>query len=145
MNDSIALFPGSFNPFTIGHLDIVERALKMFRKIIIVVGVNIEKGEDNSSSVLKIREIFKNNPNVTVMNHAGLTADLVKKMNATCIIRGVRSAADFEYEKTLADTNLEVLGVDTVLIPCRPSLSFISSSMIRELNHFHVNTSKFIP
>ncbi|MDE7381267.1 MAG: pantetheine-phosphate adenylyltransferase [Muribaculaceae bacterium] len=156
MNSSIAIFPGSFNPFTTGHLDIVERALKIFDKVIVAVGINIEKQQISPidsdpedfnvpQNVKEIELLFENYSRVEVMTYYGLTADLVKRTGATCIIRGIRNSADFEYEKKLSDVNLEVLGVETLLFPCRPSLSFVSSSMIRELKHFNINPGNWIP
>lgn len=142
-----AFYAGSFDPFTIGHLSIARRALHMFGELIIGVGYN--KAKQSSSSVeqriLNIQSLFKSTPGVTVFGYDGLTAEVAKENGAGVLVRGVRNAFDFEKEKELADINLEVFKIPTVMIPAEPSLSFISSSMIRELHHFGVDTKEFIP
>ena len=141
-----ALYPGSFNPFTRGHLDIVARALHMFDRIVVCIGVNISKPESVASAEERCRylsEIFEGYP-VSVTMSAGLTAEVVAESEACCIVRGVRGVADFEYERTLADTNLTLFGVDTLLLSARPELAIVSSSMIRELQHFGVDVSAYM-
>lgn len=146
-----ALFPGTFNPFTIGHADIAERALKLFDRLVIAIGYNEHKADADSAAAMagqrvnEIRRIFADRPEVEVTAYSGLTASLVRETGACCIVRGVRSCTDFDYEKNIADVNLEVLGVDTIFIPCRPELAHISSSMIRELSHNGHDISRFLP
>jgi pantetheine-phosphate adenylyltransferase len=142
-----ALFPGTFNPFTVGHQSIVERALKMFDKIIIAVGYNENKAESESAAsdrVKAIAEVFAGNPKVEVCSYSTLTAKFAAEKGATVLLRGVRSIADFEYERTLADTNRMIASLETVLLYTLPEHSAISSSMVRELNHFGYDTSSFI-
>lgn len=155
-----ALFPGSFNPFTIGHVDIVKRALDIFDNVIVAVGYNENKGYvqpressmnnapsvnvEIESRISQIRRSLANNPRVRVAAYTGLTADYAKSVGACCLIRGLRSCSDFDYEKNIADTNLEELGIDTMFFPCRPKLAYISSSMVRELAHNGFDTSHLI-
>lgn len=147
MKERIAVFPGSFNPFTLGHADIVERALKLFDSIIIAVGYNENKRDSSSVSekVEAISRIYSDNPGVTVESYTGLTVDLVKRTGADCIIRGVRSTSDFEYERTLSDINRRIADIETLLIPCSPELGYISSSMVRELSHNGYDVEPFLP
>lgn len=140
-------YAGSFDPFTIGHLSIAKRALEIFGSLIIGVGYNESKRSERSveERVRKIQNIFADNPDVRVIAYTGLTAETAKEQGAGVLIRGVRNASDFDKEKELADINLEVFGVPTIMLPASPSLSYISSSMVRELNHFRQDTSKFLP
>lgn len=141
------VFAGSFNPFTIGHADIVSRALKIFDEVIIAIGVNEHKQSDSEreNSANDIRLLYASDERVKVAIYHGLTADFAKSAGACCMIRGVRSAADYDYEKNLADINLEILGIDTLLMPCRPNLSHISSSAVRELKHNGYDINQFLP
>lgn len=141
-----ALYPGSFNPFTKGHLDIVARGLRLFDRIVICVGVNISKPESIESAgriCAHLTSLFEGYP-VSVVTNAGLTADMVRREEACCIIRGVRSGVDYEYEKGMSDTNMAIAGVETVMLCARPELSSVSSSMVRELTHFGYDVSSFI-
>jgi len=143
---NIAIFPGTFNPFTIGHASIVQRGLTIFSKVIIAVGVNICKPEEeNSARVQDVQKLYENDSRVEVVSHCGLTADLVREKGACAIIRGVRSSTDFEYERTLADVNRRLCGVETVLLYALPEMECISSSMVRELQHFGADISQFLP
>lgn len=141
-----AFYAGSFDPFTIGHLDIALRALEMFDELIIGIGVN--KFKHNELSIEKrlrlIKKLFVEKPEVTVFAYDGLTAEVAKENGADVLVRGVRNVIDFEKEKELADINLEVFNMQTVMIPSSPSLSYISSSMVRELKHFGCDASRFI-
>lgn len=130
-----AVFPGTFNPFTIGHRSIVERALAVFDRVVIAIGYNEHKSDigDLRAKEDKIREAFSSNPAVEVASYSGLTADFVRSIGACAILRGVRNITDFEYERNLADVNKKILGVETVLMISLPDYSFISSSMVREL------------
>lgn len=143
----VALFPGSFNPFTIGHESIVRRALTLCDRLLIAVGYNRDKGvsADVEKRVETIRRIFESEPRVDVAAYSGLTVDFARETGATFMIRGVRSSTDFEYELNLADINREISGLETVLLPATPALGFVSSSMVRELDANGYDTSRFIP
>ncbi|MDE6338347.1 MAG: pantetheine-phosphate adenylyltransferase [Muribaculaceae bacterium] len=142
----IAVFPGTFDPFTIGHRSIVERGLGIFDHIIIAVGYNIHKtsAEDIDEKVKSIKAQFKDNDAVTVRPYSSLTADFVKQTGACTILRGVRSVTDFEYERNLADVNKKILGVETVFLTSLPEYSYISSSVVRELQAFGHDVSELI-
>ena len=141
-----ALYAGSFDPFTIGHLDIACRALKIFDELVIGIGYNESKQGELSAEerLTAIKRVFAGNPAVTVATYQGLTADFAKNVGADVLIRGVRNGTEFEKEKELADINLAVSKLTTVMIPSRPELSFISSSMVRELSHNGYDVSGFI-
>lgn len=142
-----AFFAGSFNPFTIGHESIVNRALTLFDRIVIGIGFNAEKGltPDVEERCAEIRSYFADRPEVEVKIYAGLTAEEARRSNCSHLLRSVRSASDFEYEKNLANANRNIFGIDTFILYAEPEMSFISSSLIRELNRYGVDTSKFIP
>lgn len=148
-----ALFAGSFNPFTLGHLRIVERGLEVADRVIVAVGYNINKGkpDDMDARLSKIKAAIAhlNKPSeperVEVMSYPGLTADFARKTGADFLLRGIRSALDFEYEKNLADVNLKVLGIDTVLLLSEPEYGYISSSTVRELEANGFDTSSLLP
>ena len=145
----IALFPGSFNPFTIGHKSIIDRALPLFDRIIIAVGVNVEKTPAQSDELAvrlrTIARIYEEEPGVEVYSYEGLTADFAAEMGASYLLRGVRSLHDFEYERTLADVNRRVSGLETVLMYALPEYESISSSVVRELQSYGVDVSEFLP
>lgn len=144
----IAIFPGSFNPFTIGHKSVVDRALPLFDRIIIAIGYNEAKEADTASLPERIRAIaslYADEPAVEVFSYEGLTVDFAREMGARWILRGVRSVKDFEYESTLADVNRRISGIETLLLFTLPEHSAISSSMVRELTHFGVDTTPFLP
>ena len=145
--ETVALFAGSFDPFTIGHLSVLERALPLFDRIIVVVGVNEAKpgATPAADRVAAIERITASMPGVSVTAWSGLTADLARREGARYMIRGVRSAADFEYENTLATINRTIAGIETVLIPTLPQHAAISSSVVRELQHFGHDASQFLP
>lgn len=142
-----AIFPGSFNPFTIGHLDILARGLRIFDKVYLAVGYNESKGghETGASIACNLRELLAGCPRVEVTCYSGLTVDEARRLGACVILRGVRNAADVEYERSLADINWRIAGIDTVILPCRPELGMVSSSMVRELMHFGYDVSEFLP
>jgi len=145
-----ALFTGTFNPFTIGHADIVERALKIFDRIVIGIGYNPDKGSFMSAEieerVAKIRKVYENDPRVIVEAYSDLTVDLAERHNAIAIVKGVRSIKDYEYERDQADFNkLLSNGLDTILFYSRPELAALSSSMVRTLEMFGKDVSRFIP
>lgn len=145
----IAIFPGSFNPFTIGHQSIVERALPLFDRIVIAIGYNAEKnnGEpaDLPGRIRAIARLYAEEPAVEVHSYEGLTVDFAEKMGARWILRGVRSVKDFEYESQIADINRRIAGLETVLMFTLPEHASISSSIVRELVDYGVDVSEFLP
>lgn len=141
------LFPGSFDPFTIGHKWVVDKALTIADRVVIAIGINENKTRTFSIEDVEtmIQKVYAQNPQVEVVTYKGLTIDIAKEVEADAIVRGVRSTIDFEYEKSIADINRELSGIETILLFTHPTLSHISSSMVRELNHFGYNISKYIP
>ena len=141
------LFPGSFDPFTIGHKWVVDKALTIADRVVIAIGINENKTRTFSIEDVEkmIQKVYAQNPQVEVVTYKGLTIDIAKEVEADAIVRGVRSTIDFEYEKSIADTNRELSGIETILLFTHPTLSHISSSMVRELNHLGYNISKYIP
>ena len=143
-----AIFPGSFDPFTIGHLDIIQRALPLFDTIIVAIGNNREKSCMFSleERLDNIRKVFKTNPHIEVVTYSGLTTDLCREKGAGFILRGVRTPSDYEYERNIADINRTIApDIETVLLFADPSLSVISSSMVRELNAFGKDITPYLP
>lgn len=140
------LFPGSFDPFTTGHADLVDRALKLADSVVIAVGVNEKKKYTFSAAqrVDAISRYYKDEPRVSVVSYTDLTVDVVKRNEADAILRGVRSMADFESERTMADVNYTLAGVETVLLCCRQDLQHVSSSLVRELMAFGKSTEGLV-
>ena len=145
--EKIALFAGTFAPYTVGHHSIATRALAMFDKIIIAVGHNSKKDStgDVAERVKSIARTYADEPRIEVAAYEGLTADFAKERGACCLLRGVRSVKDFEYERDLADLNREISGLETVILPCEPQYAAISSSAERELMSYGKDVSKFLP
>ncbi len=141
------LFVGSFDPFTIGHDSIVRRALPLFDHIIIGVGVNERKKYMLSAEerVRRIKRLYADEPKIEVRAYSDLTIDFARREQATYIIKGIRSVKDFEYEREQADVNRLLSGVETIFLYAEPQLSSISSSMVRELQHFGRDISEFLP
>lgn len=140
------IYAGSFNPFTTGHASIVARALTLFDRVIIAIGVNIAKpGEDAERRREHIAALYAGEKRVEVVVWKGLAVELARRYDARWLIRGVRSAADFEAERNMADANRAIGGIDTLLLPALPELGFVSSSMVRELERFGADTSPFLP
>lgn len=141
-----ALFAGSFDPFTIGHASIVERALPIFDEIIIGVGYNERKpGEWTPlERVEAIAAYYCDVPLVSVAAYTGLTAEYAKEAGADVLLRAVRTVQDFEYERNLAEANRAVFGIDTVILYSDPQYAFVSSSLVRELIHNGFDAKKFI-
>lgn len=141
------LFPGSFDPFTLGHADLVARGLQMFDTLVIVVGYNMHKlgWIAVDERVRALQTYYKDEPRVTVVKHDGLTTMLAQQLGARHILRGVRSVQDYEYEMQMADVNHNLTGVETVLLPARPQLSSVSSSVVRELAHFGQQWKQLLP
>ena len=141
------LFPGSFDPFTLGHADVGKRALGIFDEIVIAVGYNENKTGwmPVEERVNSIRKLYADEPHVIVESYTGLTVDYAKERGITTIIRGVRTTADFEFEMQLADVNRQLTGIETVLLPASPQLASLTSSVVRELAHFGRDISPFLP
>lgn len=142
-----ALFPGSFDPFTIGHQDIVERGIKIFDEIVIGLGINSEKqymfSLDQRLSFIKA--CFVNEPRIRVETYKGLTIDFCRDIEADFILRGVRNNGDFEFEKAIARTNRKLSEIETVFLLTSAQTSYISSSIVRELIRNKGDYSIFIP
>ena len=144
----IAIFPGSFSPFTIGHKSIVDRALPLFDKIVISIGINSEKPQYFSidKRMQWIKDVYNNNPKIDVKQYKGLTVDFCKKENANYILRGLRDSHDFKFEKNIAHMNKELNpNIETLFIITPPEISHISSSIIRDIIKNGGDVSKFIP
>lgn len=143
-----ALFAGSFNPFTLGHKSIVDRALgSIADEVIIAVGVNYNKPEaqDIENRLENIRRIYNNDERVSVISYEGLTTDLAIRMDASFLLRGVRSVKDFEYERDIAEVNRRLTGIETVLMFTESELSHVSSSIVRELRYYGKDVSSYLP
>jgi pantetheine-phosphate adenylyltransferase len=142
------IFVGSFNPFTIGHDSIVRRALPLFDRLVIgVVGDNVHKPDLPSAEerMQAIHDVYADEPRVEVKPYHGLAMDFAKTEGAQYIVKGVRSVSDFEYEQWQADFNRKLGGIETILFYTEPELASVSSSAIRELAHFGVDMSPYIP
>ncbi len=142
-----ALFAGSFDPYTIGHHSLVERALQMFDKVVIAVGCNSEKGgcATVDERVAEIAGYYDGNNRVEVRSYSGLTMDFAREVGADVLLRGVRNVKDFEYERELADVNKQLGGIDTVLLVSEPGYSSVSSSVVRELIRYGKDVSGLLP
>ena len=139
---------GSFNPFTIGHDSIVRRALPLFDRLVIgVVGDNVHKPDMPKAEerMQAIKELYADDPRIEVKVYNGLAMDFAKAENAQFIVKGVRTASDFEYEQWQADFNRRLGGIETILLYTEPELASVSSSAVRELQHFGVDVSAYIP
>lgn len=142
-----AIFPGTFDPFTIGHESIVRRALTFIDEVIIAIGINeqkhslfpVEKREQ------MIRDYYKDEPRVKVMSYSNLTVDFAHEVGANVIIRGIRTVKDFEYEETISDINRKLTGIETILLFTEPELASVSSSIVRELMKYGKDITQFLP
>ena len=141
------IFTGSFDPFTVGHDDILRRALPLFSRIVIGVGVNERKQYMQSADerCAAIRSIYEGEEKIEVKAYSDLTVDFARREGAAYIIKGVRSVKDFEYEREQADINRQLSGVETLLLYSDPRYSSVSSSMVRELIHFGQDVSRYLP
>lgn len=141
------MYAGSFDPFTRGHADIVNRGLALFDKVIIAIGVNEGKRCLFSSEQRQkqIRYFYRCEPRIEVMTYDGLTVDFAQEQGVRFLLRGVRSSTDMEYERTLADLNRHIASMETVLLPASQQLTHISSTVVRELLHFGGDVSSFLP
>lgn len=143
----IAIFPGTFDPFTIGHDNIVNRALKMFDEVVIAIGFNSNKRTffTVDQRVRMIKKYYKTDKRVRVEAYDILTVDFAEQIGADHIIRGIRTVADMEYERTISDINLKISGIDTLLLFTLPELTSVSSSICRELLRFGKDISMMLP
>jgi len=130
-----AIFPGSFDPITLGHYDIIKRSIPLFDEIVVAIGVNAEKKYMFSLEERKrfIEEAFADEPSISVVVYEGLTIDLCKKLKANFILRGLRNPADFEFEKAIAHTNRRLSKIETVFLLTASKTSYISSSIVRDV------------
>lgn len=142
-----AIFPGSFDPFTLGHHSIVKRTLAFMDEVIVGIGVN--EGKQCLLPVEKrvemIRKLYADEPRVKVMAYSGLTVYFAQEQGAQFIVRGIRSVKDFEYEEGIADINKKLNGIETVFLFSEPELASVSSSVVRELLHYGKDISMFLP
>ena len=145
----VALFPGSFDPFTKGHEDIVLRGLELFDEIVIAIGYNSNKSVryfEINYMIDRIRHTFKNHPNIRVEQFSELTAEFAKKNGATFLLRGLRNTTDFEYENSIAQINKELYReLESVFLITSPQFAWISSSIIREVHKYKGDITKFLP
>lgn len=142
-----AIFPGTFDPFTVGHRSLVDRALTLVDEIVISIGVNLTKKTYFSleERVASIEQLYRNEPRVQVMLYDSLTVDFAKRIDARFILRGIRTMSDFEYEKHMADVNRELTGIETFILFTEPEYTHISSSIVRELLQYGKDISRFVP
>jgi pantetheine-phosphate adenylyltransferase len=142
-----AIFPGSFDPITLGHQDIINRALPLFDEIVIAIGVNADKKYMFSLEDRKrfIEKTFQNEPKISVITYEGLTIDLCHKINANFILRGLRNPADFEFEKAIAHTNRRLSKIETVFLLTAAKTSYISSSIVRDVIRNHGEYELLVP
>lgn len=146
--EKVVVFPGSFDPITIGHVDIIERASLLFDKVVVAAGQNSKKTYlfTHEERVHFIKTTFVDNPKVQAGAFSGLTVNYCKSIGVNFLIRGVRSTADFDFEKTIAQLNQSLNSeIDTVLLICKPELSHISSSIVREILVNKGNVAQFVP
>lgn len=143
----MALFTGTFDPFTVGHASVVSRALPLFDRLVIAVAVSERKHtqEEITARVAAIKALYEDNPLVTVRAYSDLTVDMARREGARFIVRGVRDVKDFEYERQQADINRQLSGVETVLLFTEPQLQSVSSTLVRELQYFGHDVSQFVP
>lgn len=142
-----ALFPGTFDPFTIGHESLVRRALDCADEVVIAIGVNDAKKSffPLEKRIEMIRELYAHDSRILVESYDCLTIDFAQQINADFILRGIRSVIDFEYEKTIADMNRTISGIETFLLFTEPELTHISSTLVRELLRYDKDVSAFVP
>lgn len=143
----VALYPGTFDPFTVGHMSIVERGLQLFDEIIIAIGVNEAKKNHTSvqQRIEHIQRVTSKMQGVKVISYGNLTVEAAKEHGANFILRGVRTVADYEYERNLAYANRNLTGIETVLLYTLPELSYISSTLVRDLQRHGYDVSQYVP
>jgi pantetheine-phosphate adenylyltransferase len=149
MEKRIALFPGSFDPFTKGHEDIVLRGLQLFDEIIIAIGYNSQKNIryfEINLMIERIESTFVNYPNIKVLTYSELTAELARRHGAKFLLRGLRNTTDFEYENSISQVNRQLYHeLESVFLITSPPLTWISSSIIREVHKYGGDVSEFLP
>lgn len=144
----IALFPGSFDPITIAHVDILKRSIPLFDKVVLGIGLNSSKQNFLSAETREdiVRSVFEDYPNVEIATYEGLTVDFCKQIGATYMIRGIRSVADFEYERAISQINQTMMpNVETIFILSKPEYSAISSTIVRDILRNGGDVSPFLP
>ena len=144
----ICLFPGTFDPVTLGHIDIIDRALPLFDKLVIGIGRNVNKTPmfSEEQRLQWIREIYKNDPKVEAVIYDGLTVDCCKTVGANFILRGIRYVNDFEYEKAIADMNRSLeANIETVFLTCLPQFTSVASTLVRDVLRNGGDVSQFLP
>jgi len=146
--DRICLFPGTFDPVTLGHTDIINRALPLFDKMYIGIGRNTNKQPmfSEAERLGWLREIYKDNPKVEAIVYDGLTVDCCKQVGANFILRGIRYVNDFEYEKAIADMNRSIaVNIETIFLTCLPQFTSVASTLVRDVLKNGGDVSKFLP
>ena len=144
----IALFPGTFDPVTFGHLDIIERSLPLFDKLYVGIGINSNKQPMFSADtrVQWLNEIFRNEPKIEAVMYEGLTVDCCRKLSANYILRGIRYVNDFEYEKAIADMNRSLdANIETIFLTCLPKYTSVASTLVRDVIKNGGDVSQFVP
>lgn len=142
-----AIFPGSFDPFTVGHEDVVRRGLSLFENVIIAVGYNANKKDffPLEDRMQWIRDVFKNDKRVAVQKYEGLTVEFAKERQCSHILRGIRTAADFEYERAIAQVNKAMSGIDSIFLLTTPEHTPVNSSIVRDIIKHNGDAGKFLP
>ena len=146
--ERICLFPGTFDPITNGHVDVIERSLALFDKLVIGIGINSSKQPmfPVETRIAWIKEIFKDEPKIEVVGYSGLTITCCREINARSILRGIRYISDFEYEKAIADMNRMLAPeIETIFLTCSPLYSTISSTLVRDVIRNGGDASLFLP
>ena len=142
-----AIFPGSFDPITLGHYDIIKRGVTLFDEVIVAIGINADKKYMFTVDERKkfIEDTFADEPKIKVMTYEGLTVDFCKKIDIEFILRGLRNPADFEFEKAIAHTNRDLAPIETVFLLTSANTSYISSSIVRDVIRNHGDYTKLVP
>ena len=142
-----AIFPGTFDPFTIGHFSVVKRALTFMDEVVIGIGINDSKRTwfPTEKRVEMISRLYADEPRIKVAAYSGLTIDFARECGAQFIVRGIRNVRDFEYEETIADINRKMAGIETILLFTEPELTSVSSTIVRELLRFGKDVTPFLP
>ena len=142
-----AIFPGTFDPFTIGHASLVKRGLDIVDEIVISIGINDSKKHYFSidKRIAMIKKLYARDSRISVLSYDCLTVDFAKEVNAHFILRGIRSVNDFEYEKTIADMNRKIAGIETFVLFTEPEVTNVSSTIVRELLRYGHDVTDFVP
>ncbi len=141
------LFPGTFDPVTMGHIDIINRAMPLFDRLVIGIGRNVNKQPmfSEEQRLQWIREIYKDEPRITAVAYDGLTVDCCKNVGADFIVRGIRYVNDFEYEKAIADMNRSISNIETIFLTCLPQYTSVASTLVRDVLKNGGDVSQFLP